>query len=172
MRACHDWFSGSLGSATLTNFVFKNAKTEQYKDVHFVISVGKHNSVEITDEVRKIPNLEIKDYIDRPDLYMSAADCSILRAGAVTCAEITATGACAIMVPYPFAAHDHQTFNANSLAQKGAGIVVSDDDVKAGKMESILLDLLNDPVRQEEIRKASSGLAITDAIKAALGNNP
>ena len=170
---------GSLGSATLTNFVFKNAKTEQYKDVHFVISVGKHNSVEITDEVRKIPNLEIKDYIDRPDLYMSAADCSILRAGAVTCAEITATGACAIMVPYPFAAHDHQTFNANSLAQKGAGIVVSDDDVKAGKMESILLDLLNDPVRQEEIRKASSGLAIkdtgkriTEAIKAALGNNP
>ena len=170
---------GSLGSATLTNFVFRNAKTDEFKDVHFVISVGKHNSVEITDEVRKLPNLEIKDYIERPDLYMSAADCSILRAGAVTCAEITATGACAIMVPYPFAAHDHQTYNANSLAQKGAGIVVSDDDVKAGKMERILLDLLNDPAKQEEIRKASSALAIkdtgkriTDAIRASLGNNP
>ena len=168
---------GSLGSATLTNFVFETAKKEEFKDVRFVISVGKHNSVEIGNDVLNLPNLEIKDYIDRPDLYMSAADCSILRAGAVTCAEITATGACAVMVPYPFAAHDHQTYNANSLAQKGAGIVVSDDDVKAGKLEGVLTGLLNDPERQEEIRKASSALAvtdtgkrITDAIKTALGN--
>ena len=170
---------GSLGSATLTNFVFDIVKKPEFKDVSFVISVGKHNSVEITPEIRSYPNLEIRDYIDRPELYMSAADCSILRAGAVTCAEITATGACAIMVPYPFAAHDHQTYNANSLAQKGAGIVVSDDDVKAGKLEGILTDLLNDPERQEKIRKASLDLAIkdtgkriNDAIREALGNNP
>ena len=170
---------GSLGSATLTNFVFGNAGKPDFKDVHFVISVGKHNSVEITDEVRNLPNLEIKEYIDRPDLYMSAADCSILRAGAVTCAEITATGACAIMVPYPFAAHDHQTYNANSLAQKGAGIVVSDEDVKAGRLVSVLTDLLNDPSRQDAIREASLALAIkdtgkriTEAVKTALGNNP
>ena len=83
------------------------------------------------------------------------------------------------MVPYPYAAHDHQTYNANSLASKGAGIVVSDADVKAGKLEGILVDLLNDPIKQDEIRKASESLAITDtgkritdAIKAALGNNP
>ena len=170
---------GSLGSATLTNFIFDAARKEEYKDVHFVISVGKHNSVEITPDIKALPNLEIKEYIDRPDLYMSAADCSILRAGAVTCAEICATGACAVMVPYPFAAHDHQTFNANSLASKGAGLVVSDNDVKQGKLDSVLKDLLNDPAKQEEIRNASLKLAIddtgkriTDAIKAALGNNP
>ena len=169
---------GSLGAATLTNFVFGIAGKTEYKDVHFVLSVGKHNSVEITDDVRNIPNLEIKEYIDMPDLYLSVADCSILRAGAVTCAEITATGACAIMVPYPYAAHDHQTYNANSLAGKGAGIVVSDDEVKEGKLEKVLADLLNDPVRQAQIRKASLALAITDtgkritdAIKSALGNN-
>ncbi len=170
---------GSLGSATLTNFVFDFVKKPEHRDIYFVISVGKHNSVEITPDVMNLPNLEIKEYIDRPDLYMSAADCSILRAGAVTCAEITATGACAIMVPYPFAAHDHQTYNANSLASKGAGIVVSDNDVKQGKLEGILIDLLNDPARQESIRKAGSDLAIrdtgkriTEAIKEALGNNP
>ncbi len=169
---------GSLGSATLTNFVFDIARKDEFKDVYFVISVGKHNSVEITPDITELPNLEIREYIDRPDLYMSAADCSILRAGAVTCAEICATGACAIMVPYPYAAHDHQTFNANSLASKGAGIVVSDNDVKLGKLEGVLTDLINDPERQNEIRKASLDLAvedtgkrITDAIKASLGNN-
>ena len=166
---------GSLGSATLTNFVFDIAKKPEYKDVYFFISVGKHNSVEITPDIKAIPNLEIREYIDRPDLYMSSADCSILRAGAVTCDEITATGACAIMVPYPYAAHDHQTYNANSLASKGAGIVVSDDDVKAGKLEPVLIGLINDPARQESIRKAALSLAvkdtgkrITDAIKSAL----
>ena len=170
---------GSLGSATLTNFIFASAGKPEFADVKFVISVGKHNSVEITDDVKALPNLEIREYIDRPDLYMSAADCSILRAGAVTCAEITATGACAIMVPYPFAAHDHQTYNAKSLADKGAGIVVSDEEVKAGRLASVLTDLLNDPERQEKIRKASLSLAIrdtgeriTEAIKASLGNNP
>lgn len=166
---------GSLGSATLTKFVFDIAKKPEYKEVYFFISVGKHNSVEITPDIKAIPNLEIREYIDRPDLYMSSADCSILRAGAVTCAEITATGACAIMVPYPYAAHDHQTYNANSLASKGAGIVVSDDDVKAGKLEPVLIDLINDSQRQESIRKAALSLAvtdtgkrITDAIKSAL----
>lgn len=169
---------GSLGSATLTKFVFNMAKKPEYKDIHFVISVGKHNAVWIAADVKRLPNLQIFEYIDRPDLYMSAADCAILRAGAVTCAEITATGACAIMVPYPYAAHDHQTYNANSLAKDGAGIVVSDEDVANGKLEPILIDLLNDPERQEQIRKASSALAITDtgeritrAIKEALGNN-
>ena len=169
---------GSLGSATLTNFVFDIAGRPENRDIYFFISVGKHNSVEITPEIRSIPNLEIREYIDRPDLYMSAADCSILRAGAVTCAEITATGACAIMVPYPYAAHDHQTYNANSIASKGAGIVVSDDDVKAGKLEGILKDLLNDPDRQEQIRQKALGLAvkdtgerITEAIKTALQEN-
>ena len=83
------------------------------------------------------------------------------------------------MVPYPYAAHDHQSYNAHSLADKGAGIVVSDEDVKAGNLEGVLTDLLNDPARQEAIRKASLSLAvkdtgkrITEAIKSALGNNP
>lgn len=169
---------GSLGSATLTNFVFDAARRPEYKDVYFVISVGKHNSVSISPEVKDLPNLEIHEYVDRPDLYMAAADCSILRAGAVTCAEITATGACAIMVPYPHAAHDHQTYNANSLAQGGAGIVVSDEDVVKGKLDPVLLELLNDPDRQKKIREASTKLAIkdtgkriTEAIKEALGDN-
>ena len=69
---------GSLGSATLTNFIFETAKKPEYKDVHFFISVGKHNSVKITPEILAIPNLEIKEYIDRPDLYTSSS-CRYMR---------------------------------------------------------------------------------------------
>jgi len=80
---------GSLGAATITNFVVGAAK--DFPDVKFVLSCGKHNAVELPKDLPA--NLEIKDYIDNPDVYLSAADVCILRAGAVTCAELCATGA-------------------------------------------------------------------------------
>ena len=114
--------------------------------------------------------------VDNSLYYISGSDVCILRAGAVTCAEITAAGACAIMVPYPFAAHDHQTYNAEAIASKGGGIVISDDDVKAGKLSPVLSELLSDAGRRENIRQAAGALAVRDcderivnAINEALG---
>lgn len=168
---------GSLGAATITGFILSCAARPEFSDVRFVLSCGKHNAVEITEEDRQRPNLEIMEYISEPNLYMSAADVCILRAGAVTCAEITATGACAIMVPYPHAAHDHQTYNAKSIADRGGGIVITDDECGSGKILPVLKDLLEDSGKRMEIRKKASVLAIKDtderifrAITGALGN--
>ncbi|MBO4450194.1 MAG: undecaprenyldiphospho-muramoylpentapeptide beta-N-acetylglucosaminyltransferase [Clostridiales bacterium] len=153
---------GSLGSATITGFILSCAKRPEFKDVKFVLSCGKHNSVHITDEDRNLPNLEIKEYITDTNLYLSGSDVAILRAGAVTCAELTATGACAIMVPYPHAAHDHQTYNARSIAEKGGGVVVSDADCESGKILGTLTELLNDDEKRLKMRENASKLAIKD----------
>ena len=153
---------GSLGSATITRFVLDCALDEAFKDVKFVLSVGKHNSVEIPEAAKDNPNIRIESYIPNPSYYIAGSDVCILRAGAVTCAEITASKACAIMVPYPFAAHDHQTFNAEAIASKGGGIVISDDDVKAGKLTPVLSELLSDEQRRENIRQAAGKLAVSD----------
>lgn len=167
---------GSLGSATITNFVIKCAMDEQFKDIRFVLSVGKHNTVEIPQKVRDNPRITIESYIRDPGCYIAGSDVCILRAGAVTCAEITAAKACAIMVPYPYAAHDHQTFNAEAIASKGGGIVISDDDVKEGKLTPVLSELLSDDDRRAKIRQAAGELAVRDtderivnAINEALG---
>ena len=153
---------GSLGSATITGFILSCARKPEFADVKFVLSCGKHNTVEITDEDRNLPNLDIREYINDTNLYLAGSDVCILRAGAVTCAEITATGACAIMVPYPYAAHDHQTYNANSIAKRGGGIVVTDEDCGSGKIIPVLTDLLNDDARREQIRKCAASQAIPD----------
>ena len=170
---------GSLGAATLTEFAEKALASGKFNDVKFVLSCGKQHLEEFERLSGSYPNLDARSYIDDPGVYMAAADCCILRAGAVTCAEVCAVGTASILVPYPFAAHDHQTYNAKSIADKGGALFMSDDDVKAGKLESILSGLLNDPDRQAAIRKAGLDLAIkdtgeriTEAIKAALGNNP
>lgn len=153
---------GSLGSATITGFVISCAKRPEFADVKFVLSCGKKNKVDITDEDRKLPNLEIMEYVTDTNLYLSGSDVCILRAGAVTCAEITATGACAIMVPYPYAAHDHQTYNANSIAGKGGGVVISDAECASGKILPVLTELLENDAKREQIRKCSAAQAIPD----------
>ena len=156
---------GSLGSATITGFVLSCARKPEFADVMFVLSCGKKNTVEITEEDRKLPNLDIREYITDTNLYLSGSDVSILRAGAVTCAEITATGACAIMVPYPYAAHDHQTYNARSIAQKGGGVMVTDEDCASGKILPVLTDLLQDDEKREKIRRNAAMLAVPDTDK-------
>lgn len=168
---------GSLGSATITGFILSCARKPEFKDVKFVLSCGKHNAVHITDEDRDLPNLEIMDYINDTNLYLAGSDVAILRAGAVTCAEITATGACAIMVPYPHAAHDHQTYNAKSIAERGGGIVVTDAECESGKIIETLKDLLEDDKKRAMMRENASKLAIKDtdgrifeAITGSLGN--
>ena len=168
---------GSLGSATITGFILACAKMPEFADCKFVLSCGKHNAVEITDEDRNLPNLEIMEYITDTNLYLSGSDVCILRAGAVTCAEITATGACAVMVPYPYAAHDHQTYNARSIAERGGGIVVTDEDCASGKILPVLKELLADDAKRVQIRENAARLAIPDtgerifrAINEALGS--
>lgn len=153
---------GSLGAATITGFILSCARRPEFADVKFVLSCGKHNKVEITEEDRKLPNLEIMEYITNPNDYLCGSDVCILRAGAVTCAEITATGACAIMVPYPYAAHDHQTYNARSIAEKGGGIVISDEDCGSGKIIPVLSGLLENEEKRNEIRKCAAALATPD----------
>jgi UDP-N-acetylglucosamine--N-acetylmuramyl-(pentapeptide) pyrophosphoryl-undecaprenol N-acetylglucosamine transferase len=80
------------------------------------------------------------------------------------------------MVPYPHAAHDHQTYNAKSIAGKGGGIVVTDADCESGKILRTLKDLLEDDGKRARMRECASKLAIKDtderifeAVTGALG---
>ena len=71
-------------------------------------------------------------YLEDPAAAYAAADLVLARAGASTLAELAAVGKPAILVPYPFAADDHQTTNARRFAETGAAIVVADRDLPEG----------------------------------------
>lgn len=70
-------------------------------------------------------------YLDDVAAGYAAADVVLARAGASTLAELTAAGKPAILVPYPFAADDHQTINARAFARTGAALVVADAELGA-----------------------------------------
>jgi UDP-N-acetylglucosamine--N-acetylmuramyl-(pentapeptide) pyrophosphoryl-undecaprenol N-acetylglucosamine transferase len=88
----------------------------------------------------------------------------VCRAGAVTCAELTATGTPAVLVPLPGAPADHQTKNAEALAGAGAGVLVTDADLAAPDLLPRTLDeLLGDDDRRAGMERAARALGRPDA---------
>jgi UDP-N-acetylglucosamine--N-acetylmuramyl-(pentapeptide) pyrophosphoryl-undecaprenol N-acetylglucosamine transferase len=92
-----------------------------------------------------------------------AADLVIGRAGSSTCAELTAVGVPAILVPYPFAGA-HQQYNASYLADEGAAIVVADEALTAERLVAEVTSLLDD-ARREAMADAARRLGRPDAAR-------
>jgi len=88
------------------------------------------------------------------DLY-AAADVCIARAGAMTVAELLASGVPSILVPLPGAPRDHQTRNAEALAGLGAAVVVPDPECNGARLARELDALLSDATRLQAMSDAA-----------------
>jgi len=82
-------------------------------------------------------------FIDMPR-WLKRADLVICRSGASTIAELAAVGRPALLVPYPFAADDHQSANARAFANAGGGWVVPQVSLSAPMLANRLAELLTD----------------------------
>ena len=89
-----------------------------------------------------------------PDFY-NAADVCVVRAGAMTVAELLVAGVPAILVPLPGAPRDHQTRNAEALVGMGAAVLVPDRDCDGRRLALELDALLADPARLRSMRDAA-----------------
>ncbi len=81
---------------------------------------------------------EVCEFLDDVAARMTAADLVVCRAGAATLAELAAAGAAALLVPYPFAAADHQRFNARFWEERGAAFVRAQKDLDADALAEFL----------------------------------
>ncbi|MEM9301192.1 MAG: undecaprenyldiphospho-muramoylpentapeptide beta-N-acetylglucosaminyltransferase [Pseudomonadota bacterium] len=93
------------------------------------------------------------------------ADLVIARSGALTVAEVAAAGVAAIFVPFPFAVDDHQTRNAEFLAERGAAQVMPERDLDPEVLAAVLVDL--DRGRLEAMGSAARAATRPDAAAAA-----
>jgi len=91
------------------------------------------------------------------------ANLAISRAGAGTLIELAITGTPAILIPYPFAAEDHQTYNAKAFAEAGAAQLHQQSALSAQKLEAVVSELLNAPEQLHAMENAAHDLAVTDS---------
>jgi UDP-N-acetylglucosamine--N-acetylmuramyl-(pentapeptide) pyrophosphoryl-undecaprenol N-acetylglucosamine transferase len=93
------------------------------------------------------------------------ADLIVCRAGATTLSELCAAGRPAILVPYPHAADDHQTHNAEALRQAGAAVVLRDTELDGPTLARAISDLVADGRRLQAMGRAARTLARPDAAR-------
>lgn len=91
------------------------------------------------------------------------ANLAISRAGAGTVTELAVTGTPSILIPYPFAAEDHQAYNAAVFADSGAALVFRQGELSPQLLESKVLSLLQSPEQLEQMGKNASAIAVPDS---------
>lgn len=109
------------------------------------------------------PNHKVLGFCDQMPAAYAIADLVIARAGASSLTEIAVCGHPSILVPYPFAADDHQTRNAEVFAAAGAAKLVQERDLDAEKLASLAASILRDLPTFKQMAKAARALAIPDA---------
>ncbi|MFN6964129.1 MAG: undecaprenyldiphospho-muramoylpentapeptide beta-N-acetylglucosaminyltransferase [Pyrinomonadaceae bacterium] len=112
--------------------------------------------------------VDVRPYI--PDIVreFEKADLIICRAGATTCAELTAAGKAAIMIPLPTAADDHQRKNAEALAHAGAAEMIPQTELSPERLARTIGELADSPQRIDAMERAARSLARADAAAATV----
>lgn len=106
---------------------------------------------------------DVREFIDDMGAAYHAADLVVCRSGATTVAELTALGKPAVLVPYPFAADDHQRANARELAERGAALLVLDRDLTGAGVAETIIGLARDRQRLAAMGAAARQLGAPDA---------
>src|SRR4029079_8686846 len=102
---------------------------------------------------------DVRSYIDNIMNDFAQADLVICRAGATTTAELIAAGKASIMIPFPYAADDHQRKNAEALEAAGAGRMILQRDLTGLGLAKAIKDLVHLPDEVREMGEASRNLA-------------
>jgi len=151
---------GSQGAASLNKAVLAAAGALRAAGIQVLHVVGpKAGDVEVP--AGPAPYV-VLPYLDRMDLGYAAADFALCRAGAMTCAELTAIGLPAAYVPLPHG-NGEQRLNAEPIAAAGGGLIVDDGDLSADWIASTLLPILADGARVAAMSEAAAASGHKDA---------
>jgi UDP-N-acetylglucosamine--N-acetylmuramyl-(pentapeptide) pyrophosphoryl-undecaprenol N-acetylglucosamine transferase len=105
----------------------------------------------------------VAPFSGRLDLAYAATDLCVARAGGSSLAELAHFGLPAILIPYPFAADDHQLRNAEIFANAGAAVLLRQGDLAPGELGLRVAGLLDDPARRSAMRQSMQRLSGGDS---------
>ncbi len=157
---------GSQGASVLNQVVPSAlAKlTKRYPELKVVHQSGGRDFAEVVKAYEAwTERVEVVEFINDIEAYYQNADLLICRAGALTLAELGELGKPAILVPFPHAAHDHQTFNARAFANSGAAWLRVESEFESQSLADDVESLMNDPQTLTKMAQAALKLARPEA---------
>jgi UDP-N-acetylglucosamine--N-acetylmuramyl-(pentapeptide) pyrophosphoryl-undecaprenol N-acetylglucosamine transferase len=152
---------GSQGAASLNRAVIGAADAILSVGVQVLHIVGPRWGQTAGRPRGDVPYVAI-EYLDRMDLAYAAADFALCRAGAMTCAELTAVGLPAAYVPLPHG-NGEQRLNALPVERAGGGLIVDDASLSPEWIRNVLIGVLLDHELVASMSRAAAGMGSRDA---------
>ncbi len=153
---------GSLGAKGINEAIAAHLDQFGQQDIQLIWQTGKPFAAQASLLSAGRPAIWTADFIPQMEYAFAAADVVISRSGAMSIAELCVVKKPVVFVPFPFAAEDHQTANAQNLVNKDAGILIKDSEAKE-KLADTVIALSQDKTRQEKLKENIGRLAVTDA---------
>jgi UDP-N-acetylglucosamine--N-acetylmuramyl-(pentapeptide) pyrophosphoryl-undecaprenol N-acetylglucosamine transferase len=161
---------GSQGSRTLNRAareswtLFRQAAFP----LRFILQTGKPEFETLQREFAQMSLAgEVQPFFDDMPAAFAEADLIVCRAGAGAVAELAAAGKPAVLVPFPFAADDHQLRNAEAFERAGAARLVPDREFTGARLFELVQALATDPEAIETMSEAARRLAHPQAAQRA-----
>lgn len=161
---------GSQGASRINDAVVHLLSYEQKKgNINHIHGYGKHGKDTFMQSLAENgvdPDNEhfiIKEYIDNMYTCMCASDLIITRAGAMTLTELMAIGRASVLIPYPYAAENHQYYNALTLQNANAGRIIDDKELTGAVLIDTVTKLADDPELLKLMSENAAKLSKHDA---------
>ena len=159
-------FGGSQGAEAINKSVvdmlpqLQNMKNK----LHILHQTGAKQAEEVKKAYEQFGiQAKVTPFIVDMAAAYADADLIICRAGATSLAEITAAGKAAILIPYPWAANDHQLKNAQALAAQGAAAVIPEKELSGSNLFKVIENLLLDEKKLRQMEENSLRMSRIDA---------
>lgn len=146
-------FGGSQGAQALndimSNILIEYGKKKEIQFIHGYGKLGrdtmpvklKNNGIDINSG--NYENIKVSEYIYNMPECLAAADIAICRAGAMTITDLAYARVPALLIPYPYAANNHQYYNGKAVEDMGGGYVIEENSLTYEEIYRKALDIVN-----------------------------
>ena len=156
-------FMGSLGSESV-NRILKEYFRMLDGSYQVVYATGRNYYEEDKRDIEEKEYLKVFERIDGIRV-MRSSDLLVSRAGATTLCEITSLGMPAILIPSPYVPNNHQYYNAMSLVEREAAVMIEEKDLSAEKLFATVRDIIDDDERLGRLRINARRMANDEVVK-------
>jgi undecaprenyldiphospho-muramoylpentapeptide beta-N-acetylglucosaminyltransferase len=158
---------GSQGATGINQAMIKALPALANTGLQVIHLTGAREEKLVADNYRRanLPAFVAAFHHHMEEVY-SAADLAVARAGAASLAELASFSLPGILIPFPYAADDHQTRNAEIFSRAGAAVVVKESEIQDDALAQKILEFIEDPVRLEKMSQNSRRLSSRDAANA------
>lgn len=155
-------FGGSQGAQGLNTLVVEAARKLECQILHVA---GQGDYTRVSELVGESPRYRTLAFCDDMPAAYALADGCVCRSGASSLTELSYLGIPSLLIPYPYAADDHQTANAKVYSDEGAALMAQESELDSGQIVDLIAQLLPGASEREPLARKMKAMGTGDAAR-------